>query len=154
MSGTLAGFSRQCDRFPAELDKARKAGALKVAQGMTDAARRNTRRIATSGKLSGVGRSGTRVDVRYDAAPSGDYLVHAVGPYQLIERDTHGHRIPRARGRRARVLHIPGVGYRRSVHHPGTKGKHPFERAVREFEGKAAPIVQREVRAAADRMFR
>lgn len=166
---SLGEFGKQANAFPAALDRARKAGTLKVAQGVTDAARRNTRRIASSGRLSGVGKSGARVDVRYQQAPSGDYLVQAVGPYQLIERDTHGHRIPKtldqtnskrqARQRRAgfrgrKPLHIPGIGYRTSVHHPGTRGKHPFERAVDEYGKKAAQVYLQEIRAAADRTFR
>lgn len=47
-----------------------------------------------------------------------------------------------------RVLNIPGIGYRASVKHPGTKGKHPFGRAVASYvtSKKATSIYSRHVR--------
>lgn len=84
-----------------------------------------------NGKLRGVGKRGAKIGVRYDVA--GDTaLVRATGPFQLIERDTKAHRIPKVRGARARkrVVAIPGVGVRAWANHPGTKGKHPWAKGV------------------------
>lgn len=84
-----------------------------------------------NGKLRGVGKKGAKVGVRYDIL--GDKaLVRATGPFQLIERDTKAHRIPKVRGARARkrIVVIPGVGVRAWANHPGTKGKHPWAKGV------------------------
>lgn len=84
-----------------------------------------------NGKLRGVGKRGAKVGVRYDMAGK-KALVRATGPFQLIERDTKAHQIPRARGARARKRYavIPGVGVRAYANHPGTKGKHPWAKGV------------------------
>jgi hypothetical protein len=86
---------------------------------------------AATGRLRGVGRKGARVGVTYTIAEK-TALVRATGPFQLIERDTRAHRIPKERGSRARkrVVVIPGVGVRAFAEHPGTKGKHPWEKGV------------------------
>lgn len=103
----------------------------------------------SGGKLRNVGVRGSRVGVRYDNVVGTDnpsVTVRATGRgFHLLERDTRSHVItPRVRGRRAlanaarrgerstnrRALAIPGVGPRARVQHPGTKGKHPFERGV------------------------
>lgn len=84
-----------------------------------------------NGKLRGVGKRGAKIGVRYDAL--GDKaLVRATGPFHLIERDTKAHPIPKKRGARARkrVVVIPGVGVRAWANHPGTHGKHPWEKGV------------------------
>lgn len=149
---TLEDFAGQCAGFPSALSGAVKAGTRKAALGVTTVARANTQRAATSGRLSGVGKSGAKVGVRYDQAPSGDFLVKATGPYQLIERDTRGHAEPKARRRRT-VLDIPEIGFRRSVHHPGTKGRHPFEHAVDAYKAQAPQVVLGEIRSAVKRTF-
>lgn len=85
-----------------------------------------------NGRLRGVGKKGAKIGVRFDLA--GDKaLVRATGPFQLIERDTKAHRIPKVRGARAkkkRVVVIPGVGVRAWASHPGTQGKHPWAKGV------------------------
>lgn len=85
-----------------------------------------------NGKLRGVGKKGAKVGVRYDFGGRSTALVRATGPFQLIERDTKAHRIPKERGARARkrVVVIPGVGVRAWADHPGTKGKHPWAKGV------------------------
>lgn len=106
---------------------------------------------APRGRLN-VGRKGARVGVRYTLAGN-TAVVKMTGPAQLIERDTKAHRIPRAtvgRGRRQRantkVVVIPGVGVRASAAHPGTRGKHPWEKGLR----AALPAIPK---AAADAYF-
>lgn len=84
------------------------------------------------GKLRGVGKKGTRIGVRYDFTGQAVALVRATGPFHLLERDNKPHREPKVRGSRARrrVLVIPGVGVRAWANHPGSKGKHPWEKGV------------------------
>lgn len=105
--------------------------------------------------------------------------VVPTGPIMLIERDTKRHRQPfgysgttgaggrrryatrgevmasgeiasRKRARRARAMNIPGVGWRMSTKHPGTKGKQPVHRAFQaagDDAGRAGVLVfQRTVR--------
>jgi hypothetical protein len=86
----------------------------------------------------------------------------------LLERGTRRHRQPfayvseRTGGRRSYsmdrrrkrtrspIMNIPGVGWRRSVNHPGTKGKQPVHRAFQaagDDAGRAGVLVfQRTVR--------
>jgi hypothetical protein len=151
---TLEQFAGQCRTFSGELAKAQKAAAGKAAQGLQDKVNANTRAIAASGALSGVGKGGARVGVKVESLKAGSAIVKATGPYQLIERDTAAHRVPRAARGKKRVLLIPGIGYRRSVHHPGTKGKHPFERAVNAYGPQVPRVFQAEVRSAMARSFR
>ena len=49
--------------------------------------------------------------------------------------------------REKKVLYIPGIGWRRDVHHPGTKGKHPWRNAVDGYEasGRATNIYRNHV---------
>lgn len=103
----------------------------------TEAAALATKRaiLAVSpSRLRNVGKKGSKLGVRYtvsDTAEGSSALVFATGPFQLIERNTKAHMIPRQRSKgRRRVIVIPGVGVRAFAHHPGTKGQHPFEKGV------------------------
>jgi hypothetical protein len=81
--------------------------------------------------------------------------VNASGPYQLIERDTAPHTEPRARRRgKRKTLLIPGIGYRRTVHHPGTHGKHPFKTGIEAYTPEVSRIFERELHRAMQRTFR
>lgn len=83
-------------------------------------------------RLSGVGKRGAKLGVKYRVSKSGDGAqsqINATGPFQLIERDTRAHSEPR-KHRPRRYNAIPGEGVFSHVEHPGTKGKHPFERGV------------------------
>lgn len=87
-------------------------------------------------RLRGAGKKGAKLDVGYNVAGTGTgeaaAPVYARGPWQLIERDTKAHRIPRGRGGRARRRYavIPNVGVRAWAQHPGTHGQHPFAKGV------------------------
>lgn len=103
-------------------------------------------------RLRNVGKKGSKLGVRfnmgiYDGVAKS--LVFATGPWQIIERDTKPHRIPRAttgRGRNKRAnkrpVLIPGVGVRAWANHPGTRGKHPFDRGVKAAMPEAKRILE------------
>jgi len=132
-------------------------------------------------RLSGVGRrkgrpGGAKIGARYDIRSAGGNKVRAevkaVGPVPLIANDTAGRVIRsawakgRARrgfvgptvsgqfggGRRA-VLNIPGIGFRRSVRHPGTKGKDTWRKGRRGAEPKVTRIMRSETAAIVKRGF-
>lgn len=106
--------------------------------------------IGADRRMSGVGKRGARVNVRYDVKGTVNptALLRMTGPAHLIERNTSPHTITaRARtttmsGRRRRGASALSLGNGRfaaSVKHPGTKGKQPFERGV----NAAAPSAQK-----------
>jgi hypothetical protein len=129
-------------RSPAEL--AGKLGRLgdelrEVPKAATGAAalhvKKNVQALAPA-RLSGVGKRGVKIGVKYTIVGVGDSVkarVHAFGPFQLIERDTRAHVVPRAgkkRRKRLRVAVVPGYGPRTGIRHPGTKGKHQWAKGV------------------------
>lgn len=85
--------------------------------------------------LRGVGKRGARIGVKTTVTGGAGTALGeatATGPMQLVERDTRAHRIPKVRGARARkrIIVIPGYGPKAYANHPGTKGKHPWEKGV------------------------
>lgn len=104
-------------------------------------------------RMSGIGKRGARIGARYDVFSTGDEvfaLVKATGPAHIVERDTKPHSLaPRQKrrkpGRKRRVLVIPGVGVRAYAKHPGTKGKHPWEKGVAVASRQVGKAAQREV---------
>jgi hypothetical protein len=110
------------------------AGALR-AKKVIEAERA---KAVPSGRLRNVGKSGGKLGVRYTLI-GGDLkpvaIVRATGPWQIIEGDTKRHTIgPKGTRRRAasgrRAVRMPDGSFRRTVVHPGTKGKHPFRKGV------------------------
>lgn len=85
-------------------------------------------KVTSGRKLRNVGKSGGKLGVKYSLSGDKRAKVKATGPWQIIERDTKSHRINRKGANKKRALKLPDGGYRRSVPHPGTKGKHPFEK--------------------------
>lgn len=106
----------------------------------------------TPDRLRNVGKGGRKLGVRYNVVHGDDQsqaLVYVTGPFQLIERGTRPHPIPKlknsGRSRAAnpmlgpafggvntkKILSTP-YGPRRTVWHPGTEGQHPFEKGVAE----------------------
>jgi hypothetical protein len=127
-------------RSPEEL--ARKLGTMAVAFSRYDSevvriaaqATKQTIQATSPSRLRGVGKRGARLNVRYTLTTTADNpaaLVFATGPWQLIERDTKPHDIPKVRGKRARRRYavIDGHPYARA-HHPGTRGQHPWAKGV------------------------
>lgn len=127
-------------------------------------------------------RVGARFDVKGTHNPTA--LVRAFGPLQLIERDTKPHTILpagvgratgrskgarraakqelfnalfggsfSARGSKAVPLRTP-YGPRYRVQHPGTTGKHPFEKGVTAVQHKVPKVYQDALKRAMARAFR
>ncbi len=119
---------------------------------------------AGSGRLSGVGRNGGRIGVRYtiQASTSGPVVrVGMTGQAHLLERDTKPHAIPaevtatgrkRKRGRKALVLADGGVRSR-VAKHPGTTGKHPWEKALNSALPKVPKAIDVATKAALAKVF-
>lgn len=138
MADSLAQFAVKTTKMVAELGKLEnttvKIAALAVKTSVLE-------QLQAAGvkdqRLRGVGKKGAKVGVNFSVAGS-TALVKATGPFHLIESNTKPHRIPKERGPRARrrVVVIPGVGVRAFADHPGTKGKHPWEKGV----GAAVPV--------------
>lgn len=111
-------------------------------------------------RLSGVGKRGAKLGVRYNVAgAAGDAksLVFATGPFHLIERDTKKHRIPKERktrkGGKRRYAVIPGVGPRAWAMHPGTKGQRPWAKGVNDAEPQVRALLEKRVALAIRRIF-
>lgn len=162
------GISRSPAEVAAKFKKLERGLAAAHRDGVTAAALLITRsvrqelgRAAPGGRLGGVGRRGARISVGFDTPKSvvnPVALVRMRGPAHLIERDTKPHAIaPRRRRSRSggrRALLVPGVGMRASVQHPGTKGKHPWERGVRAVQRQVLPTIARETDRAIAKAFR
>jgi hypothetical protein len=122
-------------------------------------------------RLSGVGRrkgrAGNRkIGARYDLDRTGAgkhrATIRATGPVHFVANPMSGHviRSAYAKGRRVRgfvgptaagqfgggrraVLRIPGIGYRRSVRHPGTTGKDSWRRGERRARPKVSKVARK-----------
>jgi hypothetical protein len=161
---TPAQFTAKMRRATDEIANAGKSGVEQVSLELTKRARRNI--AGASGgdsRLSGVGARGAKVGARYKVRGTTENpsaLVSAEGPLHLIERDTKAHtETPRRLNPSSRRRSGPNAlstpyGPRRSVTHPGTKGQHPFERAVDATAPDALRIFQRELGQALRRAFR
>lgn len=109
-----------------------------------------------SGRMSGVGRNGARVGISYDIVKAdGDEAavrVAAKGPLHLLERDTRPHAIEPRRGE---ALQFDNGKFRSYVlRHPGTKGKHPWEKALKIALPQVPKEIQRNVSQSLARAFR
>lgn len=90
---------------------------------------------AAPSRLRGVGKKGAKLGVGYtitEGLASSESVVRSRGPWQLIERDTKKHDIPGQKTKRGKRRGLPVVNGNpySIVHHPGTHGKHIFEKAV------------------------
>lgn len=154
-SAGLAGFEQRWNSLAAAYSKAPSDIATEVAKRYTTSIRSQISAVTSGGKLRNVGKRGSRVGVAYTVSGN-TALVQATGPLQIIERDTARHTIPlTARTRRARTsagrlsrkrvatgrvvsgrqpMLINGQWRTGPFNHPGTKGKHPFQRGVQASE--------------------
>lgn len=161
----LAKFAAQCRGFPAELQKAQKVAVTEIALSMTTIIRANIRAAVPDLGIKGHrGRGQLKIGASYSVRANASgvtAIVRAKGPLQIVERDTKSHTIPKVKapsgkGRRLKKRHIlliPGIGYRLAVKHPGTKGKHPFERGVDAYKERTGHVMQKAVHEALLRSF-
>lgn len=161
MTDTLRRFSTRALSAGRLADIEAFAATRAVVIELADEVRGSIRQAAPGGTV--MGKRGKPVKIgagyRLDQVRN-EGIVFARGPLQLVEGDTRAHREPKAlaaagTARRARQLRagfqarknlkIPGIGFRRSVKHPGTRGKHPFMNAVQDYQtsGKASRIYAR-----------
>lgn len=148
-SPSVDRFVRSALTVRPRLDAAVKAGVFQAALAVTESVRAE---LPSSGRLRGVGRRGAKISVGFDIRGTSNptALIAARGPLHLLERDTRAHTIvPKTRG----ALATP-YGVRASVQHPGTKGKHPFERGVTRAVPVAEAIVQKAVFGAYTEAFK
>ena len=153
VSRSPAELRRKLERFAGDLADLDLAVVKEASQITKD----SVLKFAPS-RLSGVGKKGAKIGVRYNVGNFGGEAksrVFATGPFHLIERDTKRHRIPKERGRRARrrVIVIPGVGVRAWAMHPGTRGKHPWAKGVNAAEPKVTALLENKTRLALRRVF-
>lgn len=148
---TPATFSDALNRFDPSLRKAQRKGIEAASLIIKRAVEAN---LPDTKKLSGVGKKGVKIGVRYDVKEYAGHdtsLVRAFGPVHLIESDTHPHQIPKKLGSgssrkpskttsaRVKVVVIPGfasagsgAGVFARVQHPGTRGQHPWAKGMEE----------------------
>lgn len=151
MTQRVDAWARRAARLPAVLVESTPQAVTAGAEVLEDRARANL--LAATGDLrlsrarsiraARSGGASQRVDVRVRVVGAGrraEARVLPVGPVSLIEKPTRRHRIPRAysgtysmarrrKADRRGFVWIPGVGFRTSVQHPGTRGKRPVRRA-------------------------
>lgn len=160
MTTTLTQFGARMQESRALIFEAQRVSVSKSAVLVKKSVQAQLRSAAPHGTIKGRGKRPGRIGVRFDLRLAGSQpaaQVYATGPFQLIERDTKAHREPaqqatgsRKRFRKRKVLNIPGIGYRAHAQHPGTKGKHPFQKGV----DVAAPLVPRTFQTELDRQLR
>lgn len=156
MPRDLLDLAASAARTADALQGAQAQGVRRAAIHVTTAIRSEILSATGDMRLSGVGRRGAKVGAKFDikGTTNPTALITATGPLHFIERDTAPHTIPRTRRRgRKRYVAFDGGVYSR-VEHPGTRGKHPFERGWRQAAPLTAQIFQTEVRDAFRRAWR
>jgi hypothetical protein len=130
---SVSGFTNAIKKYPAKIEKAT-IDSVKEAALFTKTTTLGMLRAASGGDLvlSGVGKKGAKIGVNYKVTGK-TAIVAAYGPVPLIEGPTKGHDIPKVRKRgqrKSNILIINGNVITGPVHHPGTKGKHPWRKGV------------------------
>ena len=129
--------------------------------------------LRLSGVNKAKGRPGNaKIGARYDIETRGGKsraTIKATGPLHLLANDTGGRVIRSAyakgkyrkggkgqsqfigptvggqfKGDRRAVLNIPGIGYRRSARHPGTRGKDTWRRGMKSARPKVTRVMRSE----------
>lgn len=167
MTQTVQDWAARAATLPAALVEATPRAVRAGAEVLEHAARANVAQ-ATGGdsRLSRVrSGKGAAIALRVRTVGTGSRTraeVVPTGPIMLVERDTRRHREPfqyvsertggrrsysmarRRKAARSPLMNIPGIGWRRRVNHPGTKGKRPVQRAFRaagDDAGRAGVLV-------------
>ena len=188
MAQSAAQLAAKMNRYATTIPRVNKRAVESSALLMKDTALAELDKVAPRRKVN-VGRSGSRLGVRYDVKGIGNptALVRATGPWQIVENDTRAHVIAAARlgtknAIRARTGEIAlsggGVRFGRLLpttrttrsgavqqragkraltingsvrayaFHRGTKGRHPWRKAVDKATPKLVEQFRRGHRAA------
>lgn len=161
---TVADFAKQAMTFATTLPDVEGKGEQKAALHVTKSIRAELKEVVPDGRLSGT-KKNAKLSVNYKTRPAGGVLIKANGPWPLIESDTPAHEIPneakagrKQRGRSAfkarKTLNIPGIGFRTTVSHPGTKGQKPFGKGVDKSANDVPKIIRDTVVAEMVRVFK
>lgn len=152
MTQTVSEWAQRAATLPAALVEATPRAVIASSRVLDAQVRANVAQATGGDMILSRVRSGkgARVDTVVRMVGSGSKTqarVIPTGPIMLVEQDTRRHREPfqylaqrtggarsysmaRRRGASRRgFLRIPGVGFRASANHPGTKGKEPVRRA-------------------------
>lgn len=137
-----------------DVGAARKTAVERAAFGAKKEIVQEVRQASGDLRLSGVGRSGARVNVGYDIKGGADNpvaLVKARGPLHLVENPVKPHDItPKARRRGGKRAVVTPFGPKAKVRHPGVRSpKKPWAKGKR----RAEPIIKREVAAVFSKAF-
>jgi hypothetical protein len=154
----LSDLLRTLNDLPGELQNGQIKGVNKASFFVTKSIRDQVR-TATGGdmKMSGVGKNGAKIGARYGVKgkvnPTG--RITATGKaFPLLDRDTDPHAIPKPRRRRKKVLRFADGNFRASVRHPGTHGKHMWDKGIRRAAPKTQGIFEEEIHKAVVRAVR
>lgn len=148
VSANPAQFVAKLQRATANMQAADRAAVRAAALAATTVIRGEVRQAVPSGRLSGVGRKGTRVSVGFNVRGTTNptALITARGPLHLVENDTSPHQIPKertARSRRAsKRIRLADGSVRGTVQHPGTRGKKPFAKGKQKAQAPARAAFQ------------
>lgn len=167
---TVTQFARATASMGPAVRAAEIAGVRAAALQSTTIIRAEIRSAAPSGQLKMNGKKPRKIGASFKMLTGPRASISAEGPLHLVERNTAAHYEPRGfassrvsyrlrggrlvatekkrRGRgaaKASGVSIPGIGFRRYVLHPGTKGKHPFAKGAALARPKAGRTILTEV---------
>lgn len=149
-SSPSAQVARRMSKLAREVREAEKTAVNRASLEAKTVHLAELHKVVPSGRLRNVGRSGTRLGVRYDVkgATNPTALLRATGPWHLVENPIQAHTIKvrtrRRGGVRAKALATP-YGPRMSVQHPGVnRTSGPWKRGAQ----KARPLVVKRVQGA------
>lgn len=160
MTQTVSAWAAKAATLPAALVEATPRAVIASGRVLDAQVRANVAQATGGDMVLSRVRSGrgARVDTTLRMIGSGSRTqarVVPVGPIMLVEEDTRRHREPfryvaartggargysmarRRSATRRGFLYIPGVGFRSSAQHPGTKGKRPVRRAFQQAGDEA-----------------
>jgi hypothetical protein len=172
-SSVGALVAKRLTKVAKEVSGAERPAVNKASLVLKKSVERELLKVAPSRRLKGVGRKGARVGVRYDIKGKRNFssIVRATGPMHLIERSTRPHvitagereRLPGLRrgaggrfvsNRRRGVLRTANGMFRRSVRHPGTRGRYPFAKGIKAGKPEALKALRNAQTDALKRGFR
>jgi hypothetical protein len=178
LAGKLRGFTKAM--VSGQADATKTAGFMVAGLVETELSRVVPSRRLRSGARAGrsTGRSlSVRVDTLRQQPDKPGVVVAARGPWQVIERDTRSGyaifpkattrdvgralvslagqgRSRRSGSKRSRALAFQGGGFAAYVlNHPGTKGRHPFEKGADRGRKLAPVLFSRELTRSLSRVF-